>query len=52
MVNFVTAPVLMEWFRKGALTRGLFYTGLNVIVCNILQENKNKYYIYLFASQI
>lgn len=55
MINCVTVPVLMEWFRKGAahasicqlnvLTRGLIYTGLNVIVCNILQEHKNKYYV-------
>lgn len=40
----------MEWFRKGAahasicqlniLTRGLIYTDLDVIVCNILQEHK------------
>lgn len=24
--------------------------GLNVIMCNILQEQKNKYHMYLFAS--
>lgn len=32
------------------MTRGVIYTSLNVIVCNISQEHKNKHYMYLFVS--
>lgn len=60
MINFVSFPALMEWFRKGAahtficqwnvLTRCFVFMGFTVVVCNILQEHKNKYYMDLFAS--
>lgn len=59
MMDFVTVPALMEWFRKGAantlicrwnlLTRGFTYISLNVIVCNILQKHKNKYMYFFFC---
>lgn len=60
MMNCVTVPALMEWFRKGAantliclldvLTRGVTYICLPVIVCNILQKHKkiNTKCIYIF----
>lgn len=40
----------MHWFIDEMLWRGFIYIRLNMIVCNILQEHKNKYYVYLFAS--
>lgn len=58
MFNFVTVQVLMEWFRKEQLKLWFVdemlwheasLTHASTIVCNILQEHKNKY-MHLFAS--